>query len=278
MIRKFAAVPGSRAVLAVMFVTTILAGAATVHAQQDSAQQPSQQPPAQQAPAQQPAAQPPDNPQSTTQQTGSQEATPEEAQRRVKRHDYKNWVFNVGAGASLTSGATKTNVRGGGVVAAGGVARNYSKNFGLRLDVQWDNLPLRDSALRLAQAPGATSQVYSVLLDPVVNFEVTKESGAYVLGGPAYFHRSGKLDSSTAIPGAPCNSFWTWWGGCYAGSIPLSGDFIHSSENEFGENFGAGITRKIRPNMEVYVEFRLLHGSHDRITTDLRPITIGVRW
>jgi len=48
--------------------------------------------------------------------------------------------------------------------------------------------------------------------------------------------------------------------------------------NQFGENFGGGITRKIRPNMDLYVEFRYLHGKGDGTTTDLRPITIGVRW
>jgi opacity protein-like surface antigen len=91
-------------------------------------------------------------------------------------------------------------------------------------------------------------------------------------------HRSGKLDSSSAIPGSACNGFFTWWGPCLAASLPLNGNFLHSSQNEFGYNFGGGITRKIRPNMDLYAEFRYLHGKHNNITTDLRPITIGIRW
>ncbi|SRR6266567_2380814 len=271
MIRKFATVPEVRIALTLILVT-ILAGVTTVHAQQT----PAPQPPAQQPPAQQQ----PDNQQSGSQQSSTQEASPEEIgpTRKVKVKEYKNWTFNAGGGASLTNGTTRTFVRGGGGVVAAGVARNYSKYFGFRLDFQWDNLPLRNSALALAQAPGATSHVYSFMLDPILNVHVTKSWGGYLLAGPSYFHRSGKLDSSTAIPGSACDTFFNWWGTCFAGSLPLNGKFLSSSQNEFGENFGGGITHNIRPNMEIYAEFRYLHGKHTGITTDLRPITVGVRW
>src|SRR5579871_5540912 len=184
MIRKFATVPGFSFVQSVVLMT-ILAGAVTVHAQQTPAQQ--------SPPAQQPQSQP-DNQQSS----GSQEASNEDITKpaKVKVKDYTNWSYNVGGGASLTNGTTKTFVRSGGGIAAADVARNANKYFGLRLDFQFDNLPLRSSALVLAQAPGATSHVYTLSLDPIINIPVTKEWGGYLVFGPSYFHRSGKLDSS----------------------------------------------------------------------------------
>jgi hypothetical protein len=265
MIRKFATVPEFRVVLTLILVT-ILAGATMVHAQQA---------PAQQAPAQPPAAQQ----QPGTQPNSSQEATPEDiGPRKVKPKEYKNWVFNAGGGGSLTNGTTAKFVRGGGGIAAAGAARNYSKYFGFRLDFQFDNLPLRDSALVSAQAPGATSHVYSLALDPIINIPVTNDWGGYVVFGPAFYHRSGKLDSSTALPGSACNPFFLWWGPCFNASLPVSGNFLHASQNEFGDNFGLGLTHKINPKIEIYAEFRYLHGKHNGITTDLRPITLGVRW
>ncbi len=171
-----------------------------------------------------------------------------------------------------------TFVRGGGGLAAAGVARNYSNYFGFRLDFQCDNLPLSNSALRLAQAPGANSHVYSLTLDPIINLPVSNDWGGYILFGPSFFHRSGKLDSSTAIPGSACNPFFQWWGPCFNASLPVNGNFLHASQNEFGENFGGGVTHKINPKIEVYGEFRYLHGTRSKISTDLRPITIGVRW
>ena len=263
MIRKFPAVPRFSIVLPALFAV-ILAGAFTLHAQET---------PAQQSPDQQPKAQQPDT------QSGNQEATPEEIPtRKPKGPEYKKWSFNVGGGASLTNGDTKNYVRGGGGIIAAGAARNYSKYFGLRLDLQWDNLPLRSSALQLAQAPGANEHVYSVMLGPVINIPVTKNWGGYIIGGAAFYHRSGKLDSSTAIPGTACNGFFLWWGHCFNGSLPINGNFLHSSVNQLGEDFGGGVTRKIRPNMDLYLDFRYLHGTNGNISTDLRPITVGIRW
>jgi hypothetical protein len=253
---------------AVVLFVTILAVVPTVRAQQasdqDSAQQPSQ-------------------PQQRTdsQQSSSQEPSPEEStsRRGARPRDYKTWTFNVGGGGGLTSGTTRTFARSGGGIASAGIARNYSKYFGFRLDVQWDNLPLRNSALQQAQAPGGNAHVYSVMLDPIINIPATKQWSGYILLGPSYYHRSGKLDSSSAIPGTGCNPFWAWWGACYTGSsLRSDGKFLRSSLNEYGENFGAGVARKISPKVDVYAEFRFLHGTHKGITTDLRPITIGLRW
>jgi hypothetical protein len=268
MIRKFATIPGLRSFQSAILVS-ILTGVAAVHAQQTQ----QQQPPQQQAPQTQTQQQP-------AQSSSSQETSPEETSpsRRKKPHDYKNWVFNVGGGASLPHGTTHTYVRGGGGVAAAGVARNYSKYFGLRLDVQFDNLPLRTSALELAQAPGANSHVFSVMLDPIINIPVAKNWGGYFVVGPSFYHRSGKLDSSSAIPGSACNGFFEWWGRCNAGSLPINGNFLHSSLNQFGENFGGAITRKIRHNIDFYAEFRYMHGKHGDNSTDVSPITVGIRW
>lgn len=266
MIRTFAGVPGFRFFASAMLMM-ILTGIVTVHAQQTPEQPPSTDPTQAQEPA-------------TQDSSSSQEVAPEDIgkQRKAKAHNYKNWTFNLGGGANLPNGTTNKFVRGGGGVIAAGVARNYSKYFGLRLDVQWDNLPLRTSALQAAQAPSATDHAYTAMLDPIINVSVSQNWGGYIVFGGTYLHRSGKLDSSTAIPGSACNPFMTWWGHCYNASLPINGHFLNESQNEFGYNFGGGITRKIRPNMDFYAEFRYVHGSHNGITTDFRPITIGVRW
>ena len=61
-------------------------------------------------------------------------------------------------------------------------------------------------------------------------------------------------------------------------SIPLSGSFVNSSLNQFGYNVGAGVTRKMPSGVEIYVEFRLMHGSqqrhHHRFSSDYDR----VRW
>jgi len=227
---------------------------------------------AQQPAAQQPAAQQPSSDQEPAEVESSS------SRRKAKPRDYKNWSFNVGLGANLDSGTTKTYVRGGGGVASAGVARNANKYFGLRGDFFFADLPLRDSSLQLAQAGSASSYLFAFTVDPVINLPVTKQWGGYLLFGPGYYHRMGSLSSVNAVPGSTCNGFYEWWGVCPSVSIPLSGSFVNSSQNQFGYNVGAGITRKMPSGVELYAEYRLTHGSANGTTTDVRPITIGVRW
>jgi opacity protein-like surface antigen len=275
MMGKFASATATALALTLLVLTVLLE--ARGFAQTAPAEQTPAAPPATPAPAaQQPAAPAP----AAQQPASGQEPADEEStsRRKAKPHDYKNWTFNVGAGANLDSGTTKTYVRGGGVVGTAGVARNANKYLGLRADFIYANLPLRDSTEELAQATGATSYALDVTLDPIINIPVTKLWGGYVLFGPGFYHRSGSLSGSTAVPGSACNGFWTWWGACPNFSIPLSGDFVNSSQNEFGYNFGGGVTRKMPSGVEIYAEYRITHGSHNGITTDVRPITIGLRW
>ena len=276
MIRKFATVPAFSVVLRSILVT-ILTGAATVYAQQTPAEQATVTAqltsPIAPGPADSPASPAAGAPRKLT----TRREPPPAA--RPKPQGLQQLDLQRGRRCQPDQRQHKEFVRGGGGIAAAGVARNYSKYFGLRLDFQWDNLPLRTSALQSgAGARRDQSRVLGRCSIPSSIFPPPRVWGGYILGGPGIFHRSGKLDSSTAIPGSACNSFFLWWGHCFNDSLPIDGNFLHSSQNQFGYNFGGGVTRKIRPNMEIYAEFRYLHGKHDGITTDVRPITIGVRW
>src|SRR6202050_5895393 len=183
MMGKFASVTATA-----LLVLTILLGA------QGLAQTaPAGQTPATPAPAEQP----PSTPGQTAQQPAStpepSEEGPTTAHRKARPHDYKNWEFNVGGGANVDSGATKTWVRGGGLVGAAGVARNANKYLGLRADFIFANLPLRDSTLQLAQATGDNNNLYAVTLDPIINIPASKLYHGYFLLGGGFYHRTGSL-------------------------------------------------------------------------------------
>jgi Outer membrane protein beta-barrel domain len=279
MIGKFASARALTALILLIFLTSLGGAAflpARASAQTPTDQSPGAAPATGEADAQQPQPQTP-----AAQQSGNEEESPEETPlpRQKKPRDYNKWSYNVGAGAAVYGGTTKTFVRGGGVGGTVGVARNANKYFGLRGDFMYQDLPLKQSSLLLAQAGSANTYVLSFMVDPVINIPVSNTYGGYVLFGPGYFHRGGTLNSDLAVPGSGCTAFWTWWKGiCPNDSLPLDGSFIHSSQNDFGYNVGAGITRKMPSGVQIYAEFRLIHGSANGTTTDVRPITVGVRW
>jgi hypothetical protein len=271
MIGKFATA------LTLMILTVLLGAQASAQTAPPAqpAPPPAQQP-ADQQPAQQPTAQPPAAQQPDTGQEPAEEVPV--SRRRAKPKNYKNWTYDVGLGANLDSGATRSFVREGGGVATAGVARNANRYLGLRADFIFANLPLRDSVLQNAPATGDNNNLYAVTLDPIINIPASKTVGGYVLLGPGFYHRQGSLSGDTTVPGSGCNPFWIWWGACEGVSIPLSGDFIRSNQNSWGYNFGAGLTRKMPSGVELYLEVRLTHGKNGNVTTDVRPITLGVRW
>ncbi|MFZ0814192.1 MAG: hypothetical protein WAM78_01665 [Candidatus Sulfotelmatobacter sp.] len=238
------------------------------------AQQPADQ--SAQSAAQQPAAQQPGAQQPDTGQEPAEEIPV--SRRRAKPKNYKNWTFDVGLGANIDSGSTRSFVREGGGVATAGVARNANRILGLRADFIFANLPLRDSVLQNAPATGDNNNLYAITLDPIINIPASKTWGGYVLAGPGFYHRQGSLSGDTTVPGSECNPFWVWWGACEGVSIPIGGDFLKSNVNTWGYNLGAGVTRKMPSGVELYLEIRLMHGKNANITTDVRPITLGVRW
>ncbi len=137
-------------------------------------------------------------------------------QRRRRREPYQWHHEQVCARrrrhrAPLASPATTTSTSG------------FASTF------QFDNLPYatrRCTRRRLR----ADSHVYSLMLDPIDQYSGDQRWGGYIVFGPGFFHRSGKLDSSTAIPGSACNPFFTWWGTCFNASLPLNGNFLSSSQ------------------------------------------------
>ena len=279
MMAKFARVTATASRLTLLVLITLwgaLGFAQTAPADQ-TGQTPATAPAAQQPATPNPAAAGP----AAQQPDASQEPADQiSASRQKKVRDYKNWVFDVGGGANLVSGTTRDWVRGGGLVGTAGVARNANKYLGLRADFIFADLPLRDSTVDLAQATGSKDYALAVTLDPIINVPITKEWGGYVLIGASFNHRAGNLSGSSAVPGSGCNAFWIWWGACQNSvvSIPLSGDFVNSSLNQFGYNLGGGVTRKMPSGVEVFLEWRLMHATHNNITTDFRPITVGFRW
>ncbi|HEY6764248.1 MAG TPA: hypothetical protein VI386_05705 [Candidatus Sulfotelmatobacter sp.] len=258
-----------------LLIVLVLAIAGSVGTQAQQA--PAQPTP---TPADQTPANPPQQSSSPSSSSSSQEASDDELGRhkKIKVTEYEKWTYNIGFGANLPRSTTDTFVKGGGLLGDAGIARNFNRYFGFRFDFQWVDLPLRVSALQEAQAPSGSNHVYAFTLDPILNVPVTKLYTAYALVGPGYYHRSGKLDSSTAVPGSPCNAFYTWWGSCFISSLPINGKFLSESLNEFGYNFGGGVDRKIGKKLEVYGEFRQQHGARNKITTDWKSLTVGVRW
>jgi len=188
--------------------------------------------------------------------------------------DESKAMFNVGGGVGFPQGDLSTFVNSGGhAVIGAGYA--FSRVVGVDTEFMWHALPINTKAKDFLQTPGASARQYSVSLNPIVRFTEGHAVGAYAIGGIGWYHRSG--ETTRPGVGVVCDPYWSWWYGCGIGTV----NFVtgSASANAFGENIGGGLTIHLgQSHAKFYTEFRYHHAGYHRVSTNLIPLTFGIRW
>ena len=114
--------------------------------------------------------------------------------------------FLVGGGFTLPTGGTHNYMKTNYNFQVGG-GRNFNKNLGLMAQFDWANFGIQTNTLNTLLATynnlgavdqngnpltqlGGTSHVWSFTLDPVYNFTGGDKSGAYVVAGVGFYHKT----------------------------------------------------------------------------------------
>jgi opacity protein-like surface antigen len=192
----------------------------------------------------------------------------------VHAQDYSKILFNIGGGIGFPQGDLGSFVNNGGHFVIGG-GLNFSQHFGVDTEFMWHDLPINSSTLAHLQTPGASARQYAWTFNPIVHFPLGHHLGAYGIGGIGWYHRSG--ETTTPGVGVICDPYWSWWYGCAIGSVSIvTGS---RSANAFGENIGGGLTYRLgESHAKIYVEVRYHHASYDKVSTNLLPLTFGLRF
>jgi hypothetical protein len=188
--------------------------------------------------------------------------------------DYSKWLFNVGGGIGFPQGNLSSFVNdGGNFVIGGGI--NFKPYLGVDTEFMWHDLPINSTTKQFLQTPGASARQYAWTFNPIVHIPIRQKFGAYVIGGIGWYHRSG--ETTTPGVGVICDPYWSWWYGCAIGSVAIvTGS---RSANAFGENIGGGLTYRLgESHAKLYAEVRYHHASYNKVSTNLLPLTFGIRW
>ncbi len=190
----------------------------------------------------------------------------------AQAQDESKLLFNIGGGIGFPQGDLGGFVNNGAnfVVGAG---YGFSKVVGVDAEFMWHDLPINSRTKDLLQTPGASARQYSLTFNPIVHFG--HKFGGYVIGGIGWYHRSG--ETTTPGVGVVCDPYWSWWYGCAIGSV----NFVtgSTSANAFGENIGGGVTFRLgESRAKFYTEFRYHHAGYSRVSTNILPLTFGLRW
>lgn len=192
----------------------------------------------------------------------------------VQAQDFGRVLFNIGGGVGFPQGNLSSFVNtGGNFVIGGGV--NFARMFGVDTEFMWHDLPINSSTKALLQTSGASARQYAWTFNPIVHFPLGHKFGAYAIGGIGWYHRSG--ETTTPGVGVVCDPYWSWWYGCGLGTV----NFVTGSRsaNSFGENIGAGLTFRLgESHAKIYAEARYHHASYSHVSSQLLPLTFGIRW
>ena len=192
----------------------------------------------------------------------------------VQAQEYNRFLFNIGGGIGFPLGDLGSFVNNGGNFVVGG-GYNFLKDFGVDSEFMWHDLPVNSATKQLLSTPGASARQYSWTFNPIVHFPLGQHLGAYAIGGVGWYHRSG--ETTTPGVGVVCDPYWSWWYGCALGSV----NFVTGSRSSdaFGENIGGGLSVRLgESNAKIYAEIRYHHAGYNRVSTNLLPLTFGLRW
>jgi len=174
-------------------------------------------------------------------------------------------ALDLGAGFNAPIGNDIRYITWGGNFTVGGGV-HVNKRTTLLAEYQFIGDKLPGGLIAEAGTQGGHAHIWSFTLDPVIELFPERANGMYFTGGGGFYR---KVTSFTE-PGQYQNYV-----------------VGHFSSNQGGVSFGFGLTHKSRweTNMRVFAEARYLFLNTPPVTatdglgtTELIPVTIGVRW
>jgi hypothetical protein len=189
-------------------------------------------------------------------------------------------AFEAGAGFNSPIGNDTPYITWGGNFT-GGAGLHFSKRFSVLGEFQFidDKLP---GAFIAAANPngggngsGGNAHIISLTASPVIDLFPKRSTGIYVVGGGGWYHKS------TNFTAEECCDF-------YGYPVTVTADSFTS--NQLGGDLGLGVSHRLGGvygdgTMKLFAEARYLYIHTPSITennglgtTELIPVTFGIRW
>jgi outer membrane protein with beta-barrel domain len=157
--------------------------------------------------------------------------------------------INLGGGAIFPSADFKNDFNAGGEFQIG--ATLWARpTFGIEIDYNYARMNGPEKTITVTPTPGAgvgspqliqsNHQMHAVVFDAVGRSHNTDSAvNGYVLGGLGYYHRIIQLTSPAVGFTTICDPYWLV---CYPAAVSVDQILGSRSSNDFGINFGGGVT------------------------------------
>jgi hypothetical protein len=175
--------------------------------------------------------------------------------------DEKPFELNIGGGVMWPIASYKDSFDTGGQFAIGGTFWT-TPTVGIQAEYNYNKMGGPSKTLTLFPTPTAASngtgilesnqQMHAGIFDVVFRPRQHNSAvGGYVLGGIGYYHRKIELTSPAFGYTTVCDPYWY---ACYPTAVPVDRILGDRSSNDFGINFGGGMT--FGREAKFYIEAR----------------------
>ena len=203
-----------------------------------------------------------------------------------------NLHIGGGIGVPLNPTSDFAGVSGTFQVGAG---PNLTSHQSIAGEFMWQGLPPNRNALTTVNAHcvqnlpttptsgcglNASNNLYALTANYMYHVE-RKRYGYYAIAGGGWYYRYGQLKNTTVAPGTVCEPVWNYWGyTCENGLVSTNNNLVSKGVSSGGVNAGIGITiRLTEPGVKFYIEARYHYSPQGgRVSTQIVPVTLGIRW
>jgi opacity protein-like surface antigen len=184
--------------------------------------------------------------------------------------------FNFGGGAAFPVAGVNNSFNTGWNWSLG-LTWNLTPEVGVLAEYMYDRLGGPDRSLDF--------RTFNLVYKPrLAANERALPIGVYTLGGGGIYHRLIQLTTPSIGFASVCDPYWFI---CYPTLVPVDTIIGDRSSNDFGINFGAGVT--FGGNAKFYVESRYHYVWGPKVANPVTsqevstnagyfPLTFGVRW
>jgi len=190
-----------------------------------------------------------------------------------------NLAFEAGAGANAPIGNDGPYITWGGNFSAG-VGKHFGHGTSLLAEYQFMDNKLPGSLIADVGTQGGNAHIWSLTLAPVIDLMPKRSTAPYVTGGFGFYRKV--TNFTDPVEGEVCYY--------YCGIVVENETVYHFSSNQWGGNLGVGLSHRLGGTYgdgqaKIFAEARYLFINTPAVnttngtgTTELIPVTFGVRW
>lgn len=155
----------------------------------------------------------------------------------------------------------------------GGLGWKFTPRLSVLGEWEFDRNKIPAAILQQVGEPGGNVHTWSLTLDPIYYFSPISKVTPYVTGGGGFYRKLTSFTEPVLAQGVYCNFFY-----CYPYYYTTNVVVSHYSSNQGGLNIGVGMTFGNWNDAKFFTEARYEWLDSPGHSTQIIPVTFGLRW